>query len=147
MSTIQMKERITIHTKVIVYWATTAIITLELLAGGLSDLVHGGTMLVAGEPVADVITRLGYPLYLLTIIGVWKLLAVITLLVPRFPRLKEWAYAGEIIVMTGAAASNAFSGEDTSMVIMPLIFVVLALISWALRPQSRTLGVLFPARS
>ncbi|GHO68023.1 hypothetical protein KSC_069150 [Ktedonobacter sp. SOSP1-52] len=147
MSTIQMKEGLTVHAKVIVYWATTAIITLELLAGGLSDLVHGGTMLVAGEPVADVITRLGYPLYLLTIIGVWKLLAVITLLVPRFPRLKEWAYAGEIIVMTGAAASNAFSGEDTSMVIMPLIFVVLALISWALRPQSRALGVFFPARS
>ncbi|GHO45770.1 DoxX family protein [Ktedonospora formicarum] len=144
MSTFQVQEGMMMKAKVIVYWATTVIITLELLAGGLSDLVHGGTMLVAGEPVADVITRLGYPLYLLTIIGVWKLLAVITLLVPRFPRLKEWAYAGEIIVMTGAAASNAYSGEDTSMVIMPLVFVILALVSWALRPQSRTLGALFP---
>jgi uncharacterized membrane protein YphA (DoxX/SURF4 family) len=147
MSTMQMQEGIMMKAKVVVYWASTIIITLELLAGGLSDLVHGGTWLFGGEPVADVIMRLGYPLYLLTIIGIWKLLAVIVLVVPRFPRIKEWAYAGEVIVMTGAAASNAFSGEDINMVIMPLIFVLLALMSWALRSQSRTIGTILSTRS
>ncbi|GCE29162.1 hypothetical protein KDA_46460 [Dictyobacter alpinus] len=133
--------------KIITYWVTTAIITLELLAGGISDLVHSGTMLVAGDPVVDVMTRLGYPTYMLTIMGVWKLLAVIAFLVPRFPRVKEWAYAGEIIAMTGAAVSNAVCNLGAAMVIQPAIFAILSIISWALRPQSRMLGTIFSDRS
>ena len=73
----------------IVYWATTAVIAFELLLGGLTDLVHGGTSLVAGEPVANILTHLGYPLYVLTILGVWKLPGGIVLLVPGVPRRKR----------------------------------------------------------
>ena len=131
-------------TKMIGYWATTIIVALELLAGGVTDLVHGPTLLFVGEPVVEVLAHLGYPVYLLTILGVWRLLGAIALLVPRFPRLKEWAYAGTFIELTGAAASGAARGDDAGTLIWPLIIAALALASWALRPPSRTLGVLFP---
>ena len=76
--------------KAISYWVSTTVVVFELLAGGVTDLVHGRTVLVVGEPVVEVMERLGYPVYLLRILGVWKLLGAIALLVPRFPRLKEW---------------------------------------------------------
>jgi uncharacterized membrane protein YphA (DoxX/SURF4 family) len=79
--------------KIITYWVTTILITLETLAGGATDLAHGRTSVVSGPFVVDVITHLGYPVYLLTILGLWKLAGGIALLVPRFPRVKEWAYA------------------------------------------------------
>jgi len=129
------------------YWVTTTIVALELLAGGATDLAHGRAVLVAGPPVVEVFAHLGYPVYLLTILGLWKLLGAIALLAPRFPRLKEWAYAGAVFDLTGAAASGAARGDNVSSLILPLIFAVLALGSWALRPQSRTLGVLFPAKT
>ncbi len=134
--------------KTIGYWVTTAAITLETLAGGVTDLVHGGTELFIGQPVVQIVTHEGYPVYLLTILGVWKLLGGITLLVPRFPRLKEWAYAGIFFELTGALFSGIVRGGDPGAVIWsPLILAVLLLASWALRPPGRTLGVLFPAFS
>src|SRR5215469_6046308 len=126
------------------YWATTSFVALELLAGGLTDLVHGREALLAGQPVVAVITHLGYPVYVLTILGGWKLLGGVTLLVPRFPRLKEWAYAGTFFEMTGAAISLAVSHADVGTVSFPLFVATLTLASWALRPKDRTLGVLFP---
>jgi len=142
------KEDAMMKMKGIGYWATTSIVALELLAGGVTDLVHGRTSLVAGQPVAEVLEHLGYPAYLLRILGVWKLLGAIALLAPRFPRLKEWAYAGEFFAMTGAAASGVVRGKDDpgTLIWPPLILAVLTLISWVLRPQSRILGVLFPTQ-
>ena len=130
--------------KAIGYWATTIFVALELLAGGLTDLVHGREALVAGQPVAAVITNLGYPVYILTILGGWKLLGAVVLLVPRFPRLKEWAYAGTFFEMTGAAVSLGVSGADIGTISFPLLVAALALVSWALRPPDRMLGVLYP---
>jgi uncharacterized membrane protein YphA (DoxX/SURF4 family) len=153
MSTRHMQEDMTINMKVlgpskmIGYWTTTIIVTLELLAGGVTDLIHGPELLFAGDPVALVLTHLGYPVYLLTILGVWKLLGAIALLVPRFPRLKEWAYAGTFFVYVMAAASWAACGGGVSNLIGPLVFAMLTLVSWALRPSSRTLGVIHPARA
>lgn len=129
------------------YWVTTTIVALELLGGGATDLAHGRTVLVVGPPVVEVLAHLGYPSYLLTILGLWKLLGAIALLAPRFPRLREWAYAGAVFDLTGAAASGALRGDNVGSLILPLIFAVLALASWALRPQSRTLGVIFPAKA
>jgi DoxX-like protein len=131
--------------KALGYWATTLFVALELLAGGLTDLVHGREALVAGQPVVTVITQLGYPVYVLTILGGWKLLGAVALLMPRLPRLKEWAYAGTFFEMTGAAVSLGVSGADVGTVGFPLFVAALALASWALRPPDRTLGVLFPA--
>ena len=147
MSTISVKGNMAMQMKVTGYWATTATVALELLAGGVTDLIHGPALLFVGEPVVSVLAQLGYPVYLLTILGVWKLLGAVALLVPRFPRLKEWAYVGTFIEMTGAAASWAARGGGMGDLIAPLAFAVLTLASWALRPPSRTLGVLLPAKT
>src|SRR5438034_1780873 len=100
--------------KIIIYWVTTVLIALETLAGGVTDLAHGRASVVSGPFVADVITHLGYPVYLLTIVVVWKLDAGVTLLVPGFHLLKEWAYAGTFFELTGAAASFVPRGELTA---------------------------------
>ena len=121
------------------YWLTTALIALETFVGGVVDLAHLRTGVVSGPFAADVVTGLGYPVYVLSIIGVWKILGAITLIVPRFPRLKEWAYAGIVFELSGAVASLGASGR-TAELIAPLLLLVLTLASWALRPPSRTLG-------
>jgi uncharacterized membrane protein YphA (DoxX/SURF4 family) len=146
MATLLLKEYALLKLKEIGYWATTIIVVLELLVGGVADLVHGPVLLFAGDPVVPVLAQLGYPVYLLTILGVWKLLGAIALLLPRFPRLKEWAYAGAFFELTGAAASWVARGGDIGSIIWLLALAVLTLASWALRPPGRTLGVLFPAR-
>ncbi len=147
MSTRHVKEDMTMNMKMIGYWATTAVVALELLAGGVTDLVHGPELLFVGDPVVLVLAQLRYPVYLLTILGVWRLLGAIALLVPCFPRLKEWAYAGAFFVYVGAAASWAARGGGMGYLIGPLAFAFLTLASWALRPPGRILGVLFPARA
>jgi uncharacterized membrane protein YphA (DoxX/SURF4 family) len=128
-------------TKMIGYWAATGILVFAVLSGGVGELGRTwGTL--------ETVTTLGYPPYLLTILGVWKILGAIALLVPGLPRLKEWAYAGIFFGMTGAAASHAMQGDYGPYayhLIATLSLAALAVISWALRPQSRTLGVLFPA--
>ena len=93
---------------------------------------------------------LGYPLYFFPILGFWKILGAIAILVPRFPRLKEWAYAGIFFDLTGAAASNAAVGGYgvyAFHILAPLILAGLAVASWALRPESRKIGILFPAKN
>ncbi len=142
-----IKEDALMKLKMIGYWATTIIVALELLAGGVTDLIRGPALLFVGDSVVLALAQLGYPVYLLTILGVWKLLGAIALLVPRFPRLKEWAYAGTFFVYMGAAASWVARGSGMGDLIWPLAFAVLTLASWALRPPGRTLGVLFPARA
>ncbi|MGH2481359.1 MAG: DoxX family protein [Ktedonobacteraceae bacterium] len=151
MSTISVKRIAT--TKLIGYWVATAVVAGEQLAGGVTDLIHGGTRVTSGESVVLLMTHLGYPVYLLTLLGPASLCGGIALLVPGFPRLKEWAYAGIFIVYAGAVFSKVavpgfVSGDDPGTLLWtPLILAVLTLASWALRPPSRILGVLFPARS
>src|SRR5262249_31305458 len=96
--------------------------------------------------VVDVVTSLGYPVYVLTILGIWKVLGATVLLVPGFLRLKEWAYAGIVFELSAAAVSQAVRGHAGD-VIAPLILLGLALSSWALRPPTRTLGSLSPTSS
>ena len=123
--------------KRIFYWTTTALIVLETLLGGFWDLTHGRTALASGA--SDVVAGLGYPTYVLWIIGIWKIPGAITLVVPGFLRLKEWAYAGIVFELSGAVASLAACGR-TADLIAPLFLLGLALASWALRPANRTLG-------
>ncbi len=122
-------------TKTIAYWATTSLISLDFLAGGAANLVRP-PMVVEG------MAHLGYPAYFVTLLGFWKLLGAIALVAPRLPRLKEWAYAGILFDLTGAAVSHAASGDGPAHVSAPLAFAALLVASWALRPQSRILGVL-----
>jgi uncharacterized membrane protein YphA (DoxX/SURF4 family) len=133
--------------KMLSYWTTTTAVVGVLLVDGVMGLVHPhGRVMLVGKPLDAAMKRLGYPAYLLKILGVWKPLGAIALLVPRFPRLKEWAYAGTFFNMTGAAASSMASGDEVRNVIWALLFAVFTLASWALRPQSRTLGIRFPVQ-
>ena len=128
--------------RIVAYWLITAFLVFNLLAGGLAEL--------AGmEPNAEGMRLLGYPVYVMTILGAWKVLGSAALLAPRLPRLKEWAYAGIFFNMTGAAFSHVMSGDAAWHVVYTGTLAALTLVSWALRPQSRTLGALdlFPARS
>src|ERR1051326_7813852 len=113
--------------KTIAYWSVTIPIALETLVGGVTDLVHGNAILVAGPPVADIVTHLGYPLYLLRIIGLWKLLGGIVLLIPGYPRLKEWAYAGIFFELSGAAASWWMHDHNMGEEVAPMILAGIAL--------------------
>ena len=132
---------------VIAYWAVTVLIALETLVGGVTDLIPGRALLVAGAPVADIVTSLGYPVYILRILGFWKVLGAIVLLLPGYPRLKEWAYAGIFFELSGAAASWLMYKHDVGEAVAPAMLAFLTLVSWAMRPQNRLLGVLLPVRS
>jgi len=121
------------------YWTTTCLIALETFAGGVMDLTHGRTGVVSGPRVAQVVISLGYPVYILAIIGIYKIPGAITLVVPGFLRLKEWAYAGIVFELSGAAASQAARGNWGELV-APLSLLCIAIASWALRPPSRILG-------
>jgi DoxX-like family len=129
-------------TKSIVYWTMTGLVAFFIGGGGASQIwqyrvnPHG------------VVPELGYPMYFFAILGFWKFFGALTILVPRFPRLKEWAYAGIFFDLTGAAASCAAVGGYGAYgfhVIAPLIITGFTVASWALRPESRKIGVLIPA--
>jgi len=118
--------------KKIAYWITTALIAFVCLFGGVVDIMQPAA---AKEGMA----HLGYPVYVLTILGVWKVLGGIAILAPKFPRLKEWAYAGILFDLTGASASHASSGDPVAKIMTPLIILLIVIASWALRPESRKL--------
>ncbi|MFF0233113.1 DoxX family protein [Micromonospora sp. NPDC005254] len=114
------------------YWVTTAAIVAECAIGGTMDLLHM-------PPFYPAMIDLGYPGYLATILGTAKLIAGVVVLAPRLPRLKEWAYAGILINMIGAAASNVATRQSATALIPPAMVAGLALLSWTLRPPTRRL--------
>ena len=118
----------------IAYWPTTGLVVSELALGGVWDTLRV-------PQVSGLIERLGYPQYFLVILGVWKLLGAFVLALPRLPRLKEWAYAGVLFDLTGAIASLYAAGLASAITVTyPILMMVVAAASWALRPPSRRLG-------
>ena len=119
--------------KLIFYWITTGLVSFGMLASGIQQVLRTQTML-------DLMTPLGYPTYFLSILGVWKILAVIALLMPGFKLLKEWAYAGLFFTMTGALISHLAIG-DTGLkeILGPVMQTIFIVLSWYLRPTSRKL--------
>ena len=116
--------------KVIIYWIATV-----LTAG---NFAFGGVMYISRNPeVVAGLAQLGYPAYIASILGFWKLASAIALTIPRFALLKEWAYAGLLFNLTGASASNAFSGQPMGHVIAPIIVLAIAGVSYWLRPADR----------
>ena len=115
------------------YWTITAIVVAECVIGGVMDLFRSA-------PFYPAMIALGYPAYLATILGIAKLAAAAVLLVPGLPRLKEWAYAGIVINMVGAAASYVATHQSAlGNLVPPIVFLALAIGSWALRPPTRRL--------
>lgn len=117
------------------YWIVTIILAFSIALSGFGQLMrYGGNV--------DLVTDIGFPLYITNILGTWKLLGVITIVIPGFPRLKEWAYSGIFFLMTGASLSHVFAhdyGDGGFHVILPLFYAALGIASWALRPKSRRL--------
>lgn len=116
----------------IIYWIATIWLAAGMLAGGLQQLFQtGGYVAILGH--------LGYPKYFMSIIGAWKILGVIAILIPRFGLLKEWAYAGFFFVMSGAVISHLAMGDTIGEIYASLTLLILTTLSWYFRPPNRKL--------
>src|SRR5262245_37760794 len=120
-------------TKSIAYWITTGFVVFAMFSGGIAELTRR-------PETIEGMKLLGYPLYFVMILGAWKLLGSVALVIPGFSRLKEWAYAGIFFNMTGAAVSHLVCQDAAWHVLVTLGLAALAVASWALRPASRMLG-------
>lgn len=122
----------------ITYWVATIWLALGMISTGAVQLFKASE----GQGGAEMLTHLGYPVYLLTLLGIWKLLGTVAVLIPGFPLLKEWAYAGFFFVMTGAIFSHLTVGDPITALLPSLLLLLLTLVSWYFRPPSRrTLSV------
>lgn len=119
-------------TRTLVYWTTTALVAFAFAAGGLFDL-RGSPEIVA------MFEHLGYPAYLATLLGAWKVLGALAIVVPGVPRLKEWAYAGMVFDLSGAVVSHVAVGDAAGQSVAPVVLLGLVAASWALRPAGRVL--------
>ena len=119
--------------KKIFYWFVTIWLALGMVATGIVQLLK----LKSGPAGVDSLTHLGYPVYFLTIIGVGKILGAITVLMPKFPILKEWAYAGFFFTMTGAVYSHIAFSDSASELFPSLLLLALTVVSYLSRPADR----------
>lgn len=114
----------------IIYWIATIWLSLGMLSTGIVQLIKM-------EDEVTMIKNLGYPVYILTLLGVWKILGVIAVLVPKFPLIKEWAYAGFFFAMSGAVFSHLANGDAGKDFFGPILLLVLTFVSWYFRPADR----------
>jgi len=115
----------------IIYWVATALLAIGMLQSGVFAVLRT-------KQWVDLVTSLGYPPYFLTILGIWKILGVIAILIPRFKLVKEWAYAGFFFAMTGALASHLAMGDYNLKGLMgPFFQAVFVILSWYFRPADR----------
>jgi len=126
--------------RAVAYWICTILIAFVFLSGGVADVLRP-------PQVLEGMTHLGYPPYFMIILGIWKLLGGIVILLPALPRLKEWAYAGMIFDLTGATASHLAVGDDLRHIVTPLVIAAVVVASWALRRESRRLDRVSESRA
>lgn len=117
----------------IIYWIATLWLSLGMVSTGLVQLFKAKE----GPGGVDNMTQLGYPVFLLTLLGTCKILGVIVLLIPKFPLIKEWAYAGFVFIMSGAIYSHIASGDSISEIFPAMLLLILTLVSWYFRPSDR----------
>jgi len=120
--------------KLVWYWIITAVLSFCIFSGGLAQ-----ALLVKG--VVQGFKPLGYPQYFISLIGIWKVLGVIAILIPKFKLLKEWAYAGIFFTMSGAVISHIASGDVSVQIIAPVLLAIFTVLSWYLRPANRKIAV------
>jgi len=102
----------------IIYWVTTILFVGLMAFSSIPDVMMA-------EDAVKFITHLGYPEYFIFFIGVAKLLGCVALLVPGFPKIREWAYAGLFFDLIGATYSNLMvDGWQSGMVFMLLFFAL-----------------------
>ncbi len=120
------------------FWIPTALFALAMLANGIANLT-------GAAPIAESMEHLGYPAYLAGLLGGWKVLGAIALVIPGMDRLKEWAYAGFAFDLTGAAFSHGAVGDGMAEVITPLVLLAIGAVSWFMRTKSKPQEKLEPA--
>ena len=123
----------------IIYWISTIWLALGMLSSGIVQLIKV-------EEETRFILDLGYPVYFLTILGTWKILGVVGLLIPGFPLLKEWVYAGFFFAMSGAVFSHIAAGSPMSEIFPSLLLLVLTVVSWYFRPLNRKITLTLSTR-
>jgi hypothetical protein len=116
--------------KLIWYWIITVVLSFFIFSGGLAQALQVKGVVQGFKP-------LGYPTYFISLIGIWKMLGVIAILIPKFKLLKEWAYAGLFFTMTGAIISHIASNNISIQIIAPVVLAVFTVLSWYLRPANR----------
>jgi hypothetical protein len=121
----------------IIYWVATIWLASGMLATGVQQLFRAKVEGALSPPGVEGIVNLGYPVYFLTILGIWKILGVVALLVPKYPLVKEWAYAGFFFLLTGAIFSHIAVGHPAKELFPASLLLVLTVVSWYLRPSSR----------
>lgn len=114
----------------IIYWVATIWLSLGMLSTGIVQILQS-------KEEVEAMKHLGYPLYFLTLLGVWKIAGVLTILLPKLPLLKEWAYAGFVFAMSGALVSHVVSGGGAVDFFGPALLLVLTFVSWYYRPADR----------
>lgn len=114
----------------IIYWVSTIWLASAMLASGVQQLFHT-------KGFVDIIIPLGYPMYFLTILGVWKILGVVAVLIPKYPLLKEWAYAGFFFTMSGAAISHIAVGGSLVEIVPAMTLLIMIVASWYFRPADK----------
>ena len=120
----------------IIYWIATIWLSLGMLSTGTVQLLK---LKGDGPGSLDSMTHLGYPAYFVTILGIAKILGVVALLIPKYPLLKEWAYAGFFFMMSGAVFTHIAAGNSMSEIFPSLLLLILIVISWYFRPADRKL--------
>jgi uncharacterized membrane protein YphA (DoxX/SURF4 family) len=114
----------------IIYWVATLWLSLGMVSTGIVQIIHM-------KEEVEMMKFLGYPLYFLTIVGIWKLLGVIAVLSPKLPLIKEWAYAGFFFVMSGAIISHLATNDSPKELFGPALLLMLTILSWYFRPADR----------
>lgn len=122
----------------IIYWVTTLWLALGMLSTGIVQI----TMSENGPGGLNSLTQLGYPTYLLTLLGIWKFLGVIAILVPKCPTIKEWAYAGFFFMMTGAIFSHLAENDAITEIFPAMLLLILTGISWYFRPPNKRITLI-----
>src|SRR5579864_366048 len=121
------------RTRTVAYWIFTVLLVFELVAGSVWNLSQI-------EWVHIQLNHLGYPLYFSYILGAWQIGGAAVIIAPRFPRVKEWAYAGSFFEFSGAVASHLLAGDGAAAWRVPLVYATIVIVSWALRPADRRLS-------
>ena len=114
----------------IIYWIATGLLCSGMLGSGIAQIIRAKEMV-------GIITHLGYPLYMMTILGIWKMLAIIAILMPGFKLIKEWAYAGLFFTLTGALISHLVMGDTGKAIAGPVMQTIFIILSCYFRPDDR----------
>lgn len=120
-------------TNKIIYWVATIWLALGMISTGIVQLLKAKE----GQGGADMLVHLGYPLYILTLLGIGKILGVVAILIPKFAAMKEWAYAGFFFMMSGAIFSHIVMGDSITEIVPSLLLLILTIVSWYFRPPNR----------